>query len=120
MGEVSARWRWLVEPAGGNLGRTTTAQMEFVGIYEQRVSDWQTRLDALWKGGLTKLNAGLQAAGTTPLPTDGRPRHAPGSFAECGTLVWGTEPWRTGVPQFSRHRWSMTRRLPGRCDIAGR
>jgi photosystem II stability/assembly factor-like uncharacterized protein len=67
LGEVSARLRWLVEQVNGNLGRPTTAQIEYIGIYNQRVRDSGARLDALWKGDLVKLNTGLQAAGLAPV-----------------------------------------------------
>jgi len=73
VGEVSARLRWLVEQVNGNLGRPTTAQIEYIGIigiYDRRVRDTQPKLDALWKGDLAKLNAGLPAAGLAPLQPD--------------------------------------------------
>jgi hypothetical protein len=63
LSEVSSRLRWLVEQVGNHLGRPTAAQMEWIGIYDQRVRDAAARLDTLWKGDLAKLNAGLQAAG---------------------------------------------------------
>jgi hypothetical protein len=63
LSEVSARLRWLVEQVGNHLGRPTTAQIEWIGNYDLRVRDAAARLDALWKGDLARLNAGLQAAG---------------------------------------------------------
>jgi hypothetical protein len=70
LSEVSARLRWLTEQVGNHLGRPTTAQIEWIGIYDQRVRDSAARLDALWKGDLAKLNAGLQAAGLPVIRID--------------------------------------------------
>ena len=69
-GELSARLRWLVEQVNGNLGRPTTAQIEYIGIYDQRARDSQSKLDALWRGGAAKLSTALQAAGLAPLHLD--------------------------------------------------
>lgn len=66
-GELSARLRWLVDQVSGNLGRPTTAQTEYIGIYDRRARDSQAKLDALWRGDAAKLNTALQAAGLTPL-----------------------------------------------------
>jgi photosystem II stability/assembly factor-like uncharacterized protein len=63
LGEVSSRLRWLVDQVGNHIGRPTVAQIEWIGIYDQRVRESGARLEALWKGDLDKLNAGLKAAG---------------------------------------------------------
>ena len=63
LSEVSSRLRWLVEQVGNYLGRPTVAQIEWIGIYDQRVRAAAARLDALWKGDLARLNTNLQAAG---------------------------------------------------------
>ncbi|HKE20861.1 MAG TPA: hypothetical protein VKB88_00640 [Bryobacteraceae bacterium] len=66
-GELSARLRWLVEQVNGNLGRPTTAQIEYIGIYNQRARDAQAKLDALWTGDAARLSAALQAVGLAAL-----------------------------------------------------
>jgi hypothetical protein len=63
LSEVSSRLRWLAEQVGNHLGRPAAAQIEWIGIYDQRVREASARLDALWKGDLVRLNTGLQAAG---------------------------------------------------------
>ena len=63
LGEVSSRLRWLVDQVGNHLGRPTPAQIEWIGIYDQRVRDAAARLDALWQADLARLNTALQAAG---------------------------------------------------------
>jgi len=68
--EVSSRLRWLVNQVGNHIGRPTAAQIEWIGIYDQRVRRSEARLEALWIGDLAMLNTGLQAAGLPVIRID--------------------------------------------------
>jgi hypothetical protein len=68
--EASSRLRWLVNQVGNHIGRPTAAQIEWIGIYDQRVRRSEAKLEALWIGDLVALNTGLQAAGLPVIRID--------------------------------------------------
>jgi photosystem II stability/assembly factor-like uncharacterized protein len=49
LAQVQRRLTWLVQQVGNRTGRPTTAQIEWIGIYDQQVRDAVAKLDGLMK-----------------------------------------------------------------------
>src|SRR5262245_38396911 len=61
------RLTWLVDQVQNYSGRPTTAQVEWIGIFESELKPLLLRLNDVVENRLPRLNEGLKAAGLPPV-----------------------------------------------------